>query len=133
MLTATVPAQDWDDYEWDPTWGMHEEEWYDPSDWFDTDEGVEYEDYGWLGTDDYAYDYDSGVYDGGVYDAYDYDYDPWEGEYEYEWEEPYGEYEYEYDPWEGEEELEFQENYYTDDWYEYDDEFNDWYDDDWWF
>lgn len=23
-----------EEYEWDPIWGVYEEEWYDPSDWF---------------------------------------------------------------------------------------------------
>lgn len=37
-------AQDLDDYEYEPGEGLHEEEWYDPSDWFDEEgEGIDYE------------------------------------------------------------------------------------------
>ncbi len=47
-----------DEYEWDPTYGYHEEEWYDPSDWFDPDDGVDYEaDYYGDYYDDYDDDY----------------------------------------------------------------------------
>lgn len=61
-LFAT-PVQADDQYEWDPTSGYHEEEWYDPSDWFnEEDQQVEYEDM-----------YNGDYYDGDVtaYDEYD--------------------------------------------------------------
>jgi hypothetical protein len=47
-----------DEYEWDPTYGYHEEEWYDPSDWFDPDDGIDYE------SDYYGGYYDNDMYDG---------------------------------------------------------------------
>ncbi len=63
-----------EEMEWDPTWGLHEEEWYDPSDWFNEDESVNYEDYGyddtyytdtyWNSNDYYTdYRYNSDGYD----------------------------------------------------------------------
>lgn len=93
MAPPPASAQEYyDDIEWEAGEGYHEEEWYDPSDWFDLDEGVEYEydfgdTYGYVNdTDDWYYDYydDSYVYDdygyeGGVYtsmsDFYDFDND----------------------------------------------------------
>lgn len=81
-------------YEWEPGEGYHEEEWYDPSDWFDADSSVDYEDdYNWgygdgtnlTGYDyDHYYDYIDDYYEENyrpnrsantVYDRYDYDYD----------------------------------------------------------
>lgn len=62
-----------DELEYEPGEGLHEEEWYDPSDWIDFDEGVEYEnDY-----DDYEYGYYDDDYgdDDWFYDYYDYGYD----------------------------------------------------------
>lgn len=72
-------------YEWEPDTGYHEEEWYDPSDWFDDDwspaarEGRSTTDYEELGDDDrydagYNYnnsdsDFTSSDYDG-YYDGY---------------------------------------------------------------
>lgn len=49
------------EYEWEPGTGYHEEEWWDPSDWFDTSPGVDYEETGYYGSwfgdnDDYDYD-----------------------------------------------------------------------------
>ena len=42
-------------YEWEPGEGYHEQEWYDPSDWFSTGRDIDYEyDDGY----DYNYDYD---------------------------------------------------------------------------
>jgi len=76
-------------YEWESDQGYHEEEWYDPSDWFDADYGVDYEtDYGYgYDYDAYdTYDYDSG-YNYGYDDAYDYAYD-----YGYDYD--YPDYEY---------------------------------------
>ncbi len=74
-------------YEWEPGEGYHQEEWYDPSDWFDDDDIVDYEyDY------DYDYDYDYGDYDYGDYDYgygyYDYD------DYDYDYDYPYADYDY---------------------------------------
>jgi hypothetical protein len=70
FVSSTTAAQA-DEWEWDPTWGYHQEEWYDPSDWFNADDGyVDYEDY-------YYGDYydDDGVLDDGTYDnPYGYDY-----------------------------------------------------------
>lgn len=110
------------DLEWDPTWGLHEEEWYDPSDWFDDDTGVDVEDVGGYGYgmyDDgspYYGDYGSydtpgsgtgyGYYDVGPYDPYDF------GAYDTDY--GYGRYDY-------------GTVGYTDDWYD-DDFMDDWYD-----
>ena len=64
-------------YEWEAGEGYHEEEWYDPSDWFDDDSTVDYEDdtydYGYY--DDYYSPYYGWGYGGYGYDYYDYDYD----------------------------------------------------------
>ncbi len=94
------------DYEYEPDEGVHMEEWYDPSDWFNSDEVIDYETDWW----DYTYNYPT------VY-SYDYDYDyPYEGYYGDDVT-PYGEWEYgwHYD-------------YYTDTWYEDDDDvFIRWY------
>lgn len=57
-------------YEWEAGEGFHEEEWYDPSDWFDDDFGervVDYEDDDWF--DDY--DYYDGYYDNNAYSDWD--------------------------------------------------------------
>ncbi len=63
-------------YEWEAGEGYHEEEWYDPSDWFDDDSSVDYEDDSWGYYDDYGYDYDDYGYGYGYdYDNYDYDLD----------------------------------------------------------
>lgn len=61
-----------DDYEWDPTWGLHEEEWYDPSDWLNDDNTVDVEDTGAFGYDDnyYADDYWNDI---SYYTDYSYD------------------------------------------------------------
>ena len=76
LVVAAVPraaAQNNDtEYEWDPTWGLHEEEWYDPSDWFNDDGKIDIEDVGTFG-------YDSTYYGGpfwtdyGYYGDYSYD------------------------------------------------------------
>jgi len=79
-------------YEWEPGEGYHEQEWYDPSDWFEFGSDIDYEhdlyDYGYAydeyeyqdgyGYGDDAYDdtvYDDSVYDDPGYDYYSYDYD----------------------------------------------------------
>lgn len=113
--------EEMDDMEWDPTWGYHEEEWYDPSDWLDVDAGVEYEDtWGW-GYDANYWDEDD-YYVEDMYEDEWYDYDATWGGYDEDewglgWDDNYymndREYDYSYD-------------YYTDDWY------NDEYEADWW-
>lgn len=95
----TLLAQDYDDYEWNPREGVHEEEWYDPGDWFDYDTGVDY-DYDWW---DYNYGY-SPYYDDYGYNDYDYDYgydyDDSDYGYDYGYYPGYGyypDYDYDYD------------------------------------
>lgn len=86
-LCSQLQAQELAGYEYEPGEGLHQEEWYDPSDWFDTGTGIDYEGE-W---DDYYYGYD--IYDEwyfgkdlgleeesdfySTYDAYD-PYDPWD-------------------------------------------------------
>ena len=66
-------GEELEDLEYEPGEGLHEEEWYDPSDWIDFDEGIEYE------YDDYDYEYgyydDAYADDDWFYDYYDYGYD----------------------------------------------------------
>lgn len=62
FVFATPHAIAGEDYEWDSTWGLHEEEWYDPSDWFNDDNSVDYEDDG----------YDDSYYTDTYWDSYDY-------------------------------------------------------------
>ncbi len=79
LAAPAVSAQDGiaDDYEWDPTYGYHEEEWYDPSDWFDADTGVEYEDY----EDNYYGNYYDDDYTGvGEYEEEWYEDNDWYGD-----------------------------------------------------
>ncbi len=88
-------------YEYEPGEGVHEEEWYDPSDWFDNDEAIDYEN-DWY---DYTYNYP---------ETYTYDYD-----YVYPGEDinPYSDLDYgwHYD-------------YYSERWFDENDEFDVWYD-----
>lgn len=75
FLAAFAPRLQADtEYEWDPTWGLHEEEWYDPSDWFNDDGKIDIEDVGAFGYDDPYY---TGTVwtDYGYYGDYGYDYD----------------------------------------------------------
>lgn len=112
FLTPVILAQETWEYEWEEGEGYHEEEWYDPSDWFDVPgEGISYEN-GWT---DYGY-YDDYYYD----DYYDYGYDTGYDYYDDTW--TNGEY-YNGDDW-----FDTGYDYYTDDWYDYDDSFTDWYD-----
>ncbi len=96
-LHSTSFAQE---YEYEADEGLHQEEWYDPSDWFTTGGGVDYES-DW---NDFYYGYDY--------------YDPW-----YELQSNYGVSPYyndpmfDYDP--------YGYNYYTEDWY--DPTFDTWY------
>jgi hypothetical protein len=84
-LLMASPGTFAEEYEWNPREGLHEEEWYDPGDWFDYDTpGVDY-DYDWWNYPYYGYDYDT------YYDPYDYDYD-----YDDDFYEPYT-YDYDYD------------------------------------
>lgn len=55
-------------YEWEAGEGYHEQEWYDPSDWFNWGSDIEYENGDWF-TGGY---YDDGYYDDDWY--YDYYY-----------------------------------------------------------
>ena len=98
LSADTVLAED---TEWDPTWGYHQEEWYDPSDWFNDDSAVDYEDdyYGDYYDDNYYEDgYDGGYYDDDYYD-YNYGYDGY------------------YPPY----------DYYSEDWFDDEPDFDDWY------
>jgi hypothetical protein len=64
-------AVEWSEWEYEPGEGLHREEWYDPSDWFDRPgEGISYEADWW----DYSYRYNdpSGYY--GYYEPYGYGY-----------------------------------------------------------
>lgn len=54
---------EYDELEYEPGEGLHEEEWYDPSDWFDTNTGISYED-----MDEYEGVYDDGTYEDRYYD-----------------------------------------------------------------
>ena len=95
------------DYEYEPGEGLHEEEWYDPSDWFDVDDDIDYE-YDWY---DYTYNYPY------VYD-YDDDYGYWDP-YEDEWE--YGDDDFVWDD-------DWEYDYYTEEWWEDEPDFDVWYD-----
>lgn len=90
------------DYEWEPDEGLHEEEWYDPSDWWDGEAGVEYE-YDYYTDDwyDYEYGYEDEWYDEEYgYQGDEYDTDWWEDNGQWEYEPLEGEYEYEEGWWE---------------------------------
>lgn len=81
-FASTAGAQDDNDgeyMEWEADEGLHEEEWYDPSDWFDDDfDGIDGPDTDYEYDDEYGWtDYD---YDGEYYTAYNdeyYDSDWW--------------------------------------------------------
>jgi hypothetical protein len=88
-LGAVAQAQYDDDqyaehYEWEPGTGVHEEEWYDPTDWWDDDYGERYIDYEETGYDNY--DYDNG-YDDDRYGEH-YENEPGYGVHEEEWYDP---------------------------------------------
>lgn len=72
IVIASGPLLADTEFEWDPTWGLHEEEWYDPSDWLNDDSSVDVEDVGTLGYDQdyYANDF---WYDTSYYSTYSYD------------------------------------------------------------
>jgi hypothetical protein len=78
-----------DEYEWDSTWGLHEEEWYDPSDWFNEDGQIDYEGVGtYTYDDDYYYDDVWNSY--GYYGDYGYEYTGYDPvttgyDYYYQW------------------------------------------------
>lgn len=79
---AAANAQDWSDWEWEADEGYHEQEWYDPSDWFDADRGgvdYEYDDYDY----DAYYDEDDWFYGDGGFD------DDWYEEDDAWWDEGY--------------------------------------------
>lgn len=74
-------AIDESEYEYEYYEGLHEEEWYDPSDWFDDPgEGISYETdwydntYGYGDYYDSGYDFDYGGMYGGDYGGHDYNY-----------------------------------------------------------
>lgn len=93
-LPVAATAQDFEvdeDYEYEPGEGLHEEEWYDPSDWFDYEAGVDRE----------------------LDDVYDY----YEGDYQ----EEYSEEDYE-------DGFGWDYSYYSDEWYDDDNDFYDWWD-----
>lgn len=84
LPAAPAVAQVYDDgqdeeYEYEAGEGLHEEEWYDPSDWFNEDwrTDYEYDAYDWVDYDPFDYDY----YD--PFDYYDYEetYQPVEAGY----------------------------------------------------
>jgi hypothetical protein len=110
LAIAPLAAQAQEDYEYEPDEGVHEEEWYDPSDWFDDwgyDEGtVDYEtdywDWGWYDEPYEAYYYEGGPYGyNDYYDEYDYGwhYESLENDWEYGWHyDTFGDYDtYDYD------------------------------------
>lgn len=111
----------WDEYEYEYDEGLHKEEWYDPTDWFDDHEGVEYESDWWDYGDsrrDYAGDYGSDWddYEGdniGTRSGYDY------GHYDYGWH---------YDRVQNDWDYGRHFDYYTDDWYDDEGDFSTWYD-----
>lgn len=107
LTAGTATAQD---YEWEPDEGLHQEEWYDPSDWFNSDDSVDYE-YDWA---DWPYYYDTystaywdGYYDGYYDDEFGYDYwnDAWPYGYTSAYTDGYYDgyydqlYDYDYDPY----------------------------------
>lgn len=99
----TASAQE---YEYEADEGLHQEEWYDPTDWFDTGAGIDYES-DW---NDFYYGYDA--------------YDPW---YRDDW--TYNRH-YGLGPQYGNQNLEdrpYDNNYYTEDWFN--DSFDSWYED----
>lgn len=122
-LPAHLRGVDPDDIEWDPQSGYHEEEWYDPSDWFDADEGIEYEDT-WLGYDytpslnQRADEYTAYDNQDGYFDYYDYtenqygDTDFFDRDYDFE------------NVRMGEGNM---NEFYSDQWYNTNNDFNEWY------
>ena len=71
-VVLSAPPLAAQEYEYEPDEGFHREEWYDPSDWFDTTPGVDYES-----------DLFDSPFDGDPTDEYDYtdnyDYDYFDG------------------------------------------------------
>lgn len=94
---------DFEDLEYEPGEGLHEEEWYDPSDWFDVSPGISYENDGYYGD---SYWYDDDYYSDDYYDYDEYGYDD--------------DYFYDRRSW-------YDEDYYTNDWWDGRD-FYEWYD-----
>ena len=108
LATTPASAQDYTSWEWEPDEGVHEEEWYDPSDWFDDES---YDDYN-IETIDY--EHGEGAYDAyydGYYDAYyddEFGYDWWDADWDDDYKTSYTEgyydgyydaaADYEYDP-----------------------------------
>lgn len=83
MLMIASGAAWAEEFEWNPREGLHEEEWYDPGDWFDYETGAIDYDYDWW---DYGYGYNYYPYDYGYYPyGYDYDYYDWDYDYDWDW------------------------------------------------
>lgn len=89
LVTAPMPAagqalyygeefEPWE-YEYEPGEGLHEEEWYDPSDWFDISPSISYETDDW--TEGYNYGYDDNDYNEDYYDAAEYGRTEYERDY----------------------------------------------------
>lgn len=119
-----------DSFEWETGEGIHEEEWYDPTDWFNDDSGTV--DYEYDSYDIYdPYTYDSTNYDTDYHDEWDYnyDYDYTTDDWGYDWrydlyadDKDYGRYWNELtEEWDyGYHEDEFE--YHTTAWYDIDDQ-----------
>ncbi len=124
MIPVQALAQDYEyeedmgevyeEYEYEPGEGLHEKEWYDPSDWFESDDAIDYETDWYDYTYNYPYDYD---YD---YDFYGYDRGYYGDDMDYGW---YTENEGLYEDWE----YGWHYDYYTEDWFDEEPDFDDWY------
>lgn len=91
---SVAVGQNSENWEWSPSEGYHEEEWWDPTDWFDDEP---YDDAGY-NTYDYEYDdyYDDYDYDYGYNYGYDNAYDPTFGDTYNGYRDDYGYYETDY-------------------------------------
>ncbi|KAA5545478.1 hypothetical protein FYK55_07470 [Roseiconus nitratireducens] len=107
LSAQTATAQQ---YEWEPGYGYHEEEWYDPSDWFGNDDDVSYED---------AYDSYYGNYDDDYYGEY-YDNDEFASADDYYEEQPRRDRDSYRD--------QNRRGYFTSDWFDQSPGFDAWYD-----
>lgn len=116
-------------YEYEADEGIHQEEWYDPGDWFDTDDAVDYEtdwyDYTYNYPYDYDYDYDYYDYGRGYYGDDEFT-EYGEGDFnDYGYNEAYEE---NYDTFYEDDEFGWNYDYYSDDWYDDEGAFEEWYD-----
>lgn len=120
-LAVFGPRAQADQYEWDPSTGYHEEEWYDPSDWADPDDGLDYE-------SDYFGDY-STFSDEEYYDDEYYDDDYYQGDAEVYFESDYIDDEgagVEDDNWDNDNYWQGH-HFYSEDWYDDAPDFDSWY------